>query len=296
MGKETKIGMMIETETKELANIYEKLVKTVEYELEKGIEQVETAEMKEVADMIKDFSEAKKNIVKACYYVYIMEAMEKAEEEEEDEDGEEEMMGEMRRGYRGQPRDSMGRFTSRRGRGRGRGRRRGYEEQMYFEMTPEMYNMYPAEYYRDMDKEQMQRMYYSGGGSGSAGGSSSGGASSQGGGQGGSQGGGQSSGGSGGSSGGMSGGSSSGGGSRGYEESQGNRGGQQRDSREGRSGQSRRSYMESKEMGKEKGEKMKELENYMKELSEDVTEMIQGASAEEKALLKQKMQVLMQKF
>ena len=35
-----------------------------------------------------------------------------------------------------------------------------------------------------------------------------------------------------------------------------------------------RGYMEAKEMGKDKGEKMKELENYMKELSSDVTEMI----------------------
>lgn len=69
-----------------------------------------------------------------------------------------------------------------------------------------------------------------------------------------------------------------------------------RDRREGRSGMSRRSYMESKEMGKEKGEKMKELEKYMKELSEDVTEMIHDASPEEKSMLKQKMQVLMQKF
>ena len=90
--EESKISMMIEAETKDLAAIYEKLVKTASYELEKGIEQVDTAEMKEVADMIKDFSEAKKNIVKACYYVYIMEAMEK----EEEEGGEEEEVTEER--------------------------------------------------------------------------------------------------------------------------------------------------------------------------------------------------------
>ena len=70
----------------------------------------------------------------------------------------------------------------------------------------------------------------------------------------------------------------------------------QRDSREGRSGQMRRGYMEAKEEGKDKAEKMKELENYMKELSSDVTEMISDASAEEKTMLKQKMQVLMSKI
>ena len=70
----------------------------------------------------------------------------------------------------------------------------------------------------------------------------------------------------------------------------------QRDSREGRSGQMRRGYMEAKEKGADKQQKMKELEDYMKELSSDVTEMIGDASPEEKAMLKNKMQVLMQKI
>lgn len=68
------------------------------------------------------------------------------------------------------------------------------------------------------------------------------------------------------------------------------------DSREGRSGISRRGYMEAKEQGKDKQSKMHELENYMKELSEDVTEMIGDASQEEKAMLKSKLNMLMQKF
>lgn len=72
--------------------------------------------------------------------------------------------------------------------------------------------------------------------------------------------------------------------------------GNMRDSREGRSWNGRRYYMESKEMNKDKTEKMKHLEEYMKELSEDVTEMINGASPEEKTMLKNKMQVLMQKI
>ena len=74
-----------------------------------------------------------------------------------------------------------------------------------------------------------------------------------------------------------------------------------RDSREGSSGMSRMSYMESKEMHKadtpaDKQYKMKELEKYMGELSKDITEMIADSSQEEKNLLKTKMQTLLQKF
>ena len=45
--EETKVGMMLEAETKDIAEICEKLVKVVGYELEKGIREVDTAEMKE---------------------------------------------------------------------------------------------------------------------------------------------------------------------------------------------------------------------------------------------------------
>ena len=74
-----------------------------------------------------------------------------------------------------------------------------------------------------------------------------------------------------------------------------------RDHREGRSGMSRRAYMETKEMHKantpeDKQHKMKELEAYMGELSGDITEMISDASAEEKSLLKAKLQTLAQKI
>ena len=73
-----------------------------------------------------------------------------------------------------------------------------------------------------------------------------------------------------------------------------------RDVREGRSGMSRRSYMETKEnhsgnSAEEKQHKMKELEKYMSELGTDITEMISDASNEEKTLLKNKLQVLAQK-
>ena len=74
-----------------------------------------------------------------------------------------------------------------------------------------------------------------------------------------------------------------------------------RDYREGRSGQSRRSYMETKEARpgnstEDKQVKAKELEKYMTELCSDITEMLAGASAEEKTVLKTKMQTLLSKI
>lgn len=204
----------------------EKLSELAKCELEKGIENVDTKEMGEVAEIIKELSEAE-------YYAKISKAM---DESEYGKDYDEHGAYDEPRYYRGQPRDSRGRYMSRRG----------------YEMTPEMYHMCPAEHYRDMDREH-GRMYYTEGGSN------------------------------------MGSNSMSSNSSRMYSE-------MGRDRREGRSGQSRRTYMESKEMGKEKGEKMKNLEEYMKELSSDVTEMIHDASPEEKSMLKQKMQVLMQKF
>ncbi len=132
-------------------------------ELSKGTEKVNTKEMGEVVDMIKDLSEAEKNKWQSCYYKSIVEAMEDAEYGEDydwsgpDED---------RMGYP-RSRDSMGRFTSRRGyRGQGgqrSGGRRNYEEMMYDPRMEDMYN----------------RMGYSNGayGGGSRGQSSSGGSS-----------------------------------------------------------------------------------------------------------------------
>lgn len=69
-----------------------------------------------------------------------------------------------------------------------------------------------------------------------------------------------------------------------------------RDYREGRSPKSRRMYMESKEMHHGKTVKMHELEQYMRELSDDITEMIEGASQEEKELLSTKLNGLVAKI
>ena len=224
---------------KRIHDMIEKLTKCAEMEFEKGVENINAEEMGEVTDMIKDLAEAE-------YYAKISKAMDESEYGEDYD-----YMGaydeHSRKGYRGQPRDSKGRYVS----------RRGYESRMMPEMDWD-----DMEYMRDMDRDY-GKMYYTDGMNGSSrGGSSSG----------------------------MSNGSN-----RGYSQ------GGNRDSREGRSGQSRRSYMESKEMHKDnspesKQHKMKELETYMKDLSEDVTEMIGDMSQEEKTMLKNKMQVLMQKI
>ena len=205
----------------------EKLSECAKCELDKGIESIDTKEMGEVAEIIKELCEAE-------YYAKVSKAM-----DEHDFDNAEEIMDEGRRGYRGQPRDSRGRYM-----------RRGYQK-----MIPE--------YYRDMDMDD-GRMYYTSANAsqGSQGGSSMG---------------------------------SSSGNSMGYND------GMMRDMREGRSGQSRRSYMETKEMHKgntqqDKDMKLKELDKYMNELSSDISEMIHDSSNEEKTMLKQKLNGLIQKI
>lgn len=218
---------------KRLHDMIEILTEVAKCEIDKGIDCVDTKEMGEVAEIIKELAEAE-------YYSKISKAMDEAEYGEDYD-----YMGaydeHSRRGYRGQPRDSRGRYMSRRG-------RRGYEHPMDYRV-PDVYGD-DMEMYRDMDRVD-GRMYYSGGTGGSS--------------------------------------------------QSGNMPSGMRDTREGKSGMSRRGYMETKEMHKgntaeDKQAKMKELEKYTKELADDVTEMIADMSPEEKNLLKAKMQSLMQKI
>ena len=65
-----------------------------------------------------------------------------------------------------------------------------------------------------------------------------------------------------------------------------------RDPREGRSPMYRMMYMENKHNGNDSSKTMKNLEDYMHELTEDITEMIEGASPEEKQMLRQKISLL----
>lgn len=65
-----------------------------------------------------------------------------------------------------------------------------------------------------------------------------------------------------------------------------------RDEREGRSPMQRRMYMEAH--GQE--QKMEELEKYMKELSNDIMDMIKDASPDERRMLQQKISTLASKI
>lgn len=69
-----------------------------------------------------------------------------------------------------------------------------------------------------------------------------------------------------------------------------------RDSREGKSGMMRRSYIEAKEMHKDKDTTMHELEKYLKGVSEDITDVIGSMTPEERSMLKSKMSTLVTKL
>lgn len=69
-----------------------------------------------------------------------------------------------------------------------------------------------------------------------------------------------------------------------------------RDYREGRSPVLRKTYMERKMYGTNKDVQMQELEKYTHELTNDIMEMIEGASAEEKQILKNKISTLATKI
>ena len=65
---------------------------------------------------------------------------------------------------------------------------------------------------------------------------------------------------------------------------------------EGTSSKYRKMYMEGKVSHGDKAKHMQDLENYMRELGQDITEMIQDASPEEKTMLQQKIQTLATKI
>lgn len=213
-------------DVKRMYCMIEKLAECAEKQFDAGIENIDTAEMGQVVDMMKDLAEA-------MYYRELTKAMQEFDAEDVME-----MLdryGDGRKFY-DHYRYADGRFAP-----KGRGTyRRGYEEPPYYHMTPEMYrNM---EQYRDMDRGS-GRMYYTEPSMSSDSGSSM----------------------------------------------------------ESRYDMAKRNYTESKELHRgntteDKEHKMKELEKYMREIGSDIAEVISDASPEEKALLKQKLQVIMQKI
>lgn len=159
----SEIEMKIDEAVKPLEKLCTKLVDLATAELDKNVECIDTHEMYEVVDMIKDLSEAKKSVTEMMYKKQIMTAMEEAEYGEDyDEDGP------IR--YYTQPRNSRGQYTSGRNGNmsgmRGRGRR-GYTEPPYmhmdedsmYEMSLDDYKSHDPEYWRKKDRMN-GRMYY----------------------------------------------------------------------------------------------------------------------------------------
>ena len=215
-----------------LKNIKDNLTSLIQSEIVGNAANVDTKELGEAVDMLKDLSEA-------IYYCSVTKAM-----EEYSEDKEKHMM---------MPEREPMFYPNYRDMDMTKGRR------YYDDMYPRRYPMY----YEGRETYDYQRNY-----------------------SGGSNGGSSSSGGSGGSSSGNS------GGSRSFYEMPFDI----RDPREGKSSMMRKNYMESKEMHHDKNHQMKELEKYAQELTQDITEMIQDASPEEKQMLQQKIATLATKI
>lgn len=214
-------------DVKRMHCMIEKLAECAEKQFDNGIENVDTAEMGQVTDMLKDLAEA-------MYYRTLTKAMDDSDPEEIMEMFEQ--YGDGGRRYYDHYRYADGRFAP-----KGHGSyRRGYEEPPYYHMTPEMYHEWATgdgARYRDMDRKD-GRMYYT-------------------------------------------------------EPTVQNM--------ESRYDMAKRSYTESKELhrgntAEDKEHKMKELEKYMREIGSDIADVISDASPEEKTLLKQKMQLIMQKI
>lgn len=128
---------------KRMHSMIEKLSETALCEFEKGVENVDTCEMGQVTDMLKDLAEA-------MYYRELTKAMQESDTEEVMEMFD--RYGDGRRFY-DHYRYGDGRFAP-----KGKGSyRRGYDEPPYWHMTPEMYRK--MEDYRDYDRKD-GRMYY----------------------------------------------------------------------------------------------------------------------------------------
>lgn len=267
----------LEQKLRPIAEMKEKLTEWCKCELDKGKEQVDTKEMGEVIDMIKDLAEAEEKCVKGAYYKTVVRAM--AEEEQ--------MSGRM--GYDNWRTDS-GRFANK---GTGNYRpaqsgRRGYDGM--YPVDPDM--MAEGDWRPEWGPYMDGMMGYNGGGrGGSSGGSQGGPGSGRGGNSGGSSG---SS--SGGSQGGNSGGGSSGynGGRMGYHDPEMER--IMQDERHGRPYKewkmSRRHYTETKSEG-DKQEMSEHAKEHMADTVLTIKEIWMGADPELRAKMKQDLTALM---
>lgn len=269
-------------DTKHIHCMLEKMAEYGKCMIEEGAGSgsVNLDDAKKIVEMVGELAEAE-------YHALIAKEMRKAHEEEEAEEKymkmkmKEEHADEYKRymdeyGEDGERRfydnyryKSSGRFAP-----KGRGSympRRGYDELPYYHMNPDDYKAHDAEWYRDMDRASRNVMYYTpmGGDTGT----NTHAATSTG----------------------------NSGNVRGYSDGYADGMKDGRKSGESRYDRARRGYEENKEMHKgntteDKQAKMKSLESYMRELSEDLTGAIEGASNEEKTMLKSKLQTLVQKI
>lgn len=239
-------------------------------------------------DDFKDCVETAKNAIECDYYYRIVERMKK--EEEEDEEDEKYLINRLKEEYKEEYRQMEERYGedadrrfydswrhadgtfARKGTGSyhprssGRRGRRGYIEPPYLHMPYDYrygmddYDYADAERNRDLDRRSMNRLYFS-----------------------------------------------EPMGERNMPDGYSGRrdgditGSRVHDAREGKSWEKRRGYMETKELHKDntpesKQHRMKDLEAYSKDLTEDVIEMVADASPEERALMRQKIQILAQKI
>lgn len=247
----SEIKEKVENELKTVKSLCETMENAIKTQIDKGLDKVNTHELYEAVDIYKDLSEVKKNIVEICYKKQIMEAMENADYGEDYDEN-----GEIERKYYNNYRYANGRYAP-----KGRGRR------MYTE--PIMYdNMYPMEYYRDMDKWNDNRMYYTHSNSNMSGMNDNSDKTYQNG--------------------------YNDGQSRGYSEGY-NRGRAEgsNSNNQSRVERARRGYEEiqhstSNTSQTDKDMRVKELNTYMDELTDDLKNMISRMSNEEKTMLKSK--------
>lgn len=125
----------------ELCDLKKDLIKIFASELHtKGVDDLDTKDCSEVADMIKDLAEAEKACMEACYYETVIKAMEKSDEEDEQEG---------RMGYNAY-RYANGRYAP-----KGRGTRRGYTPEMGM-MNPYIYGyLYDPDFAEEMEKGRL---------------------------------------------------------------------------------------------------------------------------------------------
>lgn len=122
---------------KEICDLKDKLLCWTKEECEKGKGAVDTKEMGEVVDMVKDLAKAEKSCWEAAYYMSIVEAMKEAEESDD---------GAWRMGYDNW-RYASGRFAP-----KGHGHRTGY--------IPDPHHLDPMMY--ETDGMMNPRMGYTG--------------------------------------------------------------------------------------------------------------------------------------